>query len=198
MAAVVLEDRGSPIIRLARVGRFGERMMVTKIRSMRQGTGAEITASDDDRVTRTGKRLRSLRLDEIPQTLQVLTGEMALIGPRPESPKFVDVGDERWKGVLQARPAIAGMTQVIAGTWEATELDVADPETKYRDVALPAKLAIDQWYVENASPMLDAKIVASVFQMLVTGAEHTMLHDIVRQEIPESVALMLPSGADSK
>jgi len=164
MLAVVIEDRGSPIIRLARVGRFGDRMMVTKIRSMRQGKGAAITASNDDRITWTGKHLRSLRLDEIPQTLQVLTGDMALIGPRPESPNFVDVDDPQWQSVLQARPAIAGMTQVIAGTWEATELDVDDPETKYREVAVPAKLAIDRWYVENASPMLDLKIVAAVSQ----------------------------------
>lgn len=184
--AVFLEDRAAPLIRLARVGRHGEEMDVTKIRSMRVGGGSAITSSDDDRITRVGAMIRSLRIDEIPQVVQVLSGDMALIGPRPESPAFVDLNDQRWQVVLQARPAIAGMTQVIAGAWEATELDPIDPTTHYRQVALPAKLAIDQWYVENASPLVDLKVIASVFSMLVLGNDATPVHDIADAAIPEA------------
>ena len=195
--AVFLEDRAGPLIRLTRVGRHGTDIDVTKIRSMRVGGGSEITSSDDDRITRVGGLIRSLRIDEIPQVVQVLNGDMALIGPRPESPAFVDLDDERWQAVLAARPAIAGMTQVIAGAWEATELDPVDTAGHYRNVALPAKLAIDQWYVENASPLVDLKVIASVFSMLVLGKDSTPVHAIAEAAIPEARVFQAPRQAQS-
>lgn len=193
MAAVLIEDRHNPLIRLRRVGRGGAPMDVTKIRSMRVGGGAAITSSDDGRITRTGRRLRSFRIDEIPQVIQVFTGEMALIGPRPESPEFVDLEDPAWKAVLSARPAIAGMTQVIAGPWEAEHLDGVHAEALYREVALPAKLAIDRWYVENASPIVDLKIVVSVFGMLVLGSDTTPVHKLAAKHLPAAVELLRTS-----
>ena len=196
-ALVFLEDRHSPFIRLTRSGRHGGELAVTKIRSMRPGGGPSITSSEDDRVTRVGHVLRAVRLDEIPQTLQVLTGEMALIGPRPESPDFVDLDDPKWQSVLSVRPAIAGLSQVIAGPWESTCLTDDDSEERYRSTALPAKLAMDGWYVENASPLVDLKIVISIAQMMITRSESTMVHRIVASEIPAAKTLLSAPGIGS-
>lgn len=190
MAAVFIEDRHWPLVRLARVGRLGAGLSVKKIRSMRVGGGSAITASADDRITRVGSAIRSLRIDEIPQVLQVLSGDMALIGPRPEALDFVDIQNPDWKAVLNERPAIAGMTQVLASAWEAEQLGVADPEQRYREIAVPAKLAIDRWYVENASPMIDLKVVASVFMTLIAGSKHTPVHDLVSEHVPEAAPLL--------
>ena len=189
MAAVFVEDRHWPLIRLARVGRFGEELSVTKIRSMRVGGGSAITASSDTRITRVGAAIRSLRIDEIPQVIKVLEGDMALIGPRPETLDFVDMQNPDWEAVLQERPAIAGMTQVLASAWEAEQLGVADPEQRYREIAVPAKLAIDRWYVENATPTIDLKVVASIFLALILGSEQTPIHNLVRQHVPEAAPL---------
>ena len=197
MAAVFIEDRHSPIIRLERVGKNGVPILIAKIRSMRIGVGASITSSDDDRVTAVGRRLRSWRVDEIPQVLRVLDGSMALIGPRPESPKFVDLSDERWELALSARPAIAGMTQVIAAPWEASELGNEDPEGRYRKIALPAKLAIDNWYVQNASPVVDLKVVWAVFLTLLSRADRTPVHDLVEAEIPAARVLISSEAGSS-
>jgi lipopolysaccharide/colanic/teichoic acid biosynthesis glycosyltransferase len=190
MAAVFLEDRESPLIGLRRVGVDGTALDIFKIRSMSKVQGVAITASGDHRITRVGRVLRSWRIDEIPQTWLILQGRMALIGPRPEAPEFVDSTNSDWQKVLGGRPAIAGLTQIVASPWEERELVGEDALTTYRSVAVPAKLAIDAWYIDNASPSLDWAIVKSLFQMFLRRALVTPAHSIIRDEVPGAAVLL--------
>lgn len=197
MAAVFIEDRESPLISLQRVGHRGKPLSVTKIRSMRPAdpaaTGSAVTTREDNRVTKVGAILRRWRLDEIPQVWLVLTGEMALIGPRPEDPKFVDINDPSWQRALAARPAIAGFTQILASPWEDANLDGASAETTYAQVALPAKLATDGWYVDNASPRIDWAIVTSLADHFLRGASVTKVHTIAAAAVPEATLFLEPT-----
>jgi len=193
LAALIARDSpGAPVIRLPRVGRGGRPFGLWKLRSMRVAepgvATAAITVADDDRITPIGRKVRRWRLDELPQLANVVAGKMALIGPRPESPSFVDVDDPRWRSVLAARPAIAGPTQLMVHEWEATNLDV----DTYRQDILPVKLAIDAWYVANASPALDLLVVTGLARSLLLGHGDTALHRRVRAAVPE--AGRIPAG----
>jgi len=191
--AVWLEDGEKPIVRLQRSGRYGRLLSVAKIRSMstrKETADQRITQAKDPRVTRIGRLLRRLRIDEIPQVVQVARGEMALIGPRPEDPAFIDLDDPQWIEVLRLRPAIAGLTQIIASSWESEHLEGPDAQQLYRQVAVPAKLAIDHWYVRHASPRVDWMIVTSLGRYLLFGQQDTPAHHLVRQQIPEALPLL--------
>jgi len=192
MLAVLIQDRAIPLVRINRVGRHGTLLQIVKIRTMRnvQGSGPSITSSTDSRVTQLGSVLRSLRLDELPQLVSVLSGKLALIGPRPETAMFVDLSDDNWNTALSVRPGIAGITQIVASPWEATELDLTNPEARYRDVAVPAKLAIDVWYANNASLRLDAVICTSLISMMVFGRTWTRAHELVAENVPAAEPLL--------
>jgi lipopolysaccharide/colanic/teichoic acid biosynthesis glycosyltransferase len=126
-AAVRRGDGGPALVRVPRVGRDNRPFGMWKVRTMvANGPGGlaggpPITSGDDDRLTPVGRRLRHYRLDEPPQLLNVAAGEMAMIGPRPETPTLVDVGDPAWRRVLAAKPGIAGPTQLIVHDWESRD-----------------------------------------------------------------------------
>lgn len=159
--AILLFD-GRPItVKLARVGRNGELFQQVKFRTMRvDGGGPSITSGTDSRVTRLGAVLRRYRLDELIQMVNVVQGNMSLIGPRPETPDMVD-GQGDWPVVLTVRPGIAGITQSVFAPIEPEVLVGDDHQRVYRDDVLPAKLAVDRWYIENAGPIVDLQIVAA-------------------------------------
>ncbi len=168
MAIVVrLDSPGPAIYRAVRVGLGGRRYTCFKLRSMTAGAdgGAAITASGDRRVTPVGAILRRYRLDELPQLWNVARGEMLLVGPRPEDPRFVDLADPLHRVVFTATPGITGLTQ-LAYADEADMLDVADPERHYREVILPRKLAMDADYLRRRSTRLDLWILG---QTLLTA-----------------------------
>ncbi|MCZ7531187.1 MAG: sugar transferase [Acidimicrobiia bacterium] len=163
--------RGSPgpaLIRLDRMGQDGRPFRMHKLRSMTAdepggvATGARITGTDDDRITRVGRWLRATHLDELPQLVDVVTGDMSLVGPRPEVPELVDLDDSRWRAILAVRPGIGGPTQVAIAESERRALSSADPVGAYRNEVLPTKLALDAWYVEHASPRIDLEVLISL------------------------------------
>jgi lipopolysaccharide/colanic/teichoic acid biosynthesis glycosyltransferase len=183
---------GPAIVRLRRIGRHGRPFMLLKLRTMRtaraDGTagGGELTAGRaDTRITRLGRHLRASRLDELPQLLHVVTGTMAIIGPRPETPAYVDQDDPRWQVVLRARPGIAGPTQALVHDWEEHLLaDAAAGDDVYGDLVLPLKLAVDEWYVRNASPLADLVVIASLFERFVGGRAVTWAHRWFAHRVP--------------
>jgi lipopolysaccharide/colanic/teichoic acid biosynthesis glycosyltransferase len=186
------QDGGPAFVRLPRVGRGGELIGIHKLRSMRAASpaggagGSALTTAGDLRITPFGHWLRRWRVDEIPQLLDVVAGRMALLGPRPETPPFVDLSDARWQRVLAARPGIAGPTQVIVHGWEAS-LPAAS-EDVYREVLLPVKLAIDAWYLEHASAPLDLRVAVALVQSML-GQSRTVLHRRVEAAVPSAVTL---------
>ena len=118
-----------------------------------------MAGAKDPRVTAVGGALRATRLDELPQLWNVLVGEMSLVGPRPEDPRFVDASEPAWRRVLSVRPGITGPSQLAFAGREQDLLDPADPERAYRDRVLPAKLAADVSYVETRSFAKDVALL---------------------------------------
>jgi lipopolysaccharide/colanic/teichoic acid biosynthesis glycosyltransferase len=191
-------DGGPPLIGLDRIGRDGRTFSMWKLRSMRAdgpgGTagGSTITATGDDRITPIGATMRRWRLDELPQVWNVLRGDMAVLGPRPETPSMVDLDDPRWRAVLAAKPGITGPTQLLVERWEAETLAQGSAADDYRDVVLPVKLAVDRWYVERGTPVTDVQVVCSMLQRFVLGRDQTWVERAVRREVPE--AARVPVG----
>jgi lipopolysaccharide/colanic/teichoic acid biosynthesis glycosyltransferase len=153
-------DDGPFLYRAPRVGEGGRVITVLKIRTMSEGaTGSRLTSTGDSRITRIGGLLRRVRIDELPQLINVVRGEMSLVGPRPEDPMFVDFSDPMHRRVFTARPGITGLAQLEFHD-EARLLSGPDSERIYREVVLPAKLRLDAAYLDQRTTMLDLKILA--------------------------------------
>ncbi|MBL8778104.1 MAG: sugar transferase [Acidimicrobiales bacterium] len=200
-------DGPPAVVRLPRIGQGGEEFAMDKFRSMTvqsatgHAGGAALTMGADPRVTPLGRRLRHYRLDELPQLVNVLRGEMALLGPRPETPLYVDLDDERWQAVVAALPGIAGPTQVLIHDFEAG-LGVDDLK-RYEAEMVPVKLAIDQWYLAKASPVVDLCVLLALVQRFLLRRSTTTLHGRLEREIPEVADLLerhrvAPSSADGE
>ena len=185
-------DGDSPLITVPRVGVNGQTFGMWKIRSMRVDTadghasGLALTSTNDQRITPIGARMRSLHLDELPQLYNVALGQMCLLGPRPEAPQFVDLENPVWRQVLTVPPGIAGPTQLIVGDWERSEIDKDNNGDAYQRVVVPVKLAIDRWYLMNASPRLDLLVLTSLIRHVLPGGESKRLKEVVAASVPES------------
>ncbi len=152
-------DAGPLLYRARRVGEGGTTFSVLKIRTMREGAGGtRITMAEDPRVTPLGRRLRRYRIDELPQLINVVRGEMSMVGPRPEDPLFVDLTDPDHRRVFTARPGITGLAQLEFHD-EARLLSGPDAERRYREEVLPAKLRLDLAYLDRRSARLDVQIL---------------------------------------
>lgn len=157
MLAVRLESPGHPIYRQRRVGRDGRPFDVLKLRTMVSGAehmGAGLAVSEGDaRITRVGALLRRTSVDELPNLVNVLRGDMAVVGPRPTVPVQVEQYTERQRGRLAVRPGLTGWAQVNGRA------------------SLPwsERIELDLWYIEHRSWRLDLRIIALTFRMLLTG-----------------------------
>lgn len=199
LAGWVRWAEGPPsVLGLRRVGRRGRRFRMWKLRTMTVSQpwggagGSALTAGGDQRVTAVGARLRRLRLDEVPQVVNVVRGEMALIGSRPEAVELVDLNDPRWVEVLGVAPGITGATQLVVHEWEEQVMaGGGDHVERYRAVVLPVKLAIDAWYVRRGSPAVDATIVWSMVERFALGRAETTVDRLVRREVAEARAVPL-------
>lgn len=185
-------DGGPAFITVERVGRHGRPMRMWKLRSMRaesadgRATGVSLTSAGDDRITPIGAKLRAGHLDELPQLFNVVRGEMTLLGPRPEAPEYVDATDDDWRAVLAAPPGIAGPTQLAVGDWERDIITAAPDGSAYERDVVPVKVAIDRWYVEQASPGIDALVVVSLARRLA-GRPVGALLERIRAGVPDAV-----------
>ena len=169
-------DRGPFLHRARRIGEGGRPFTVLKVRTMveRPG-GSRLTTIGDPRVTRVGAVIRRFRLDELPQLINVLRGEMSLVGPRPEDPAYVDLSDALHRRVFTARPGITGLAQLEFHD-EARLLVGPDAERAYREVVLPAKLRLDAEYLDRSSVRLDLEILARTV-LAVVGRRRTVPPD---------------------
>jgi lipopolysaccharide/colanic/teichoic acid biosynthesis glycosyltransferase len=166
--AVWLSSPGPVVYRGVRVGRGGSEFSILKFRSMRVDPLAsrDITVHEDPRVTSTGRLLRATKVDELPQLWNVIRGEMSLVGPRPESPRYVAQYTSEQREALCARPGITGLTQIYF-RHEERLLRGQQVERYYETVLLPVKLAIDIYYVRHQSLWLDLKILALTLVALI-------------------------------
>lgn len=167
--AVRLTSRGPAFHRARRAGLGGGMFTMYKLRTMRAGgsrDGPAITRGGDPRVTRLGRALRSSRLDELPQLWNVVRGDMSIVGPRPEDPRFVAAYTAEQRRVLSVRPGITGPAQ-LAFRDEAARLDPADPDGSYARDVLPEKLAVDLEYVRRRSLAADLAIIARTIGLAI-------------------------------
>ena len=159
-------DKGPFFYRAQRVGR-GETFTVLKVRTMTSGSaGSKVTLANDPRVTKVGRILRRYRLDELPQLINVIRGEMSLVGPRPEDPAYVDFGDPLHRRVFSAKPGITGLAQLEYRD-EAELLAGPDVDRRYRQEILPAKLRLDAEYLDRRTTLLDLKILVRTVRTIL-------------------------------
>ncbi len=166
--AIKLDSPGPILYQATRIGRGGIPFKVYKFRSMvanadRLGPG--ITAAGDRRVTRVGRILRRTKLDELPQLINVLRGDMSLVGPRPEDPRYVALYLPEEREVLKVRPGITSPASVRYRHEEAV-LAGDGWEFKYITEVMPSKLAIDLEYVRNSSLWRDLVVLFQTFAAL--------------------------------
>jgi lipopolysaccharide/colanic/teichoic acid biosynthesis glycosyltransferase len=154
--AIRLESRGSALFKQRRVGKDGVEFDMYKLRTMVSGSdrGPDLPLSEGDpRITRVGALLRRYSLDELPNLVNVLRGEMAVVGPRPTIPPQVERYTERQRRRLEVKPGITGWAQVngrVSLSW-------------------PERIELDIWYVDHRSLWLDLRILAKTFWLLVSG-----------------------------
>ncbi len=161
IALAVLWDSGRPIFfSQIRVGRRFQQFRIYKFRSMLSSNrGPAITAATDARITRVGRMLRTAKLDELPQLWNVMVGDMSLVGPRPEIPRYVEIFRGRYQTVLSVRPGITDLASLQFRDEEQVLAQAADPLGEYESVVLPAKLNLAEEYVQRQCFALDLSIL---------------------------------------
>lgn len=163
VALAVVLDSGWPVFFVQkRVGRGGLLFPMYKFRSMtvvKEAASGSFDAGDSSRVTRVGRWLRKSKIDELPQLWNVLVGDMSLVGPRPEVQKWVAVYPERWQVVHSVRPGITDNASIEFRNEEALLATSDAPETTYKEVVLPQKLALYENYVRQNSFLGDIRII---------------------------------------
>jgi lipopolysaccharide/colanic/teichoic acid biosynthesis glycosyltransferase len=164
---VKLTSRGPVLYRQERVGRAGRIFRITKLRSMFEDAdnrGPLITSANDSRVTPVGRMLRRLKFDELPQLWNVVKGDMSLVGPRPEVPRYVEFYSAAQRRVLAVRPGITDPASLVYRNEENVLAAQSDPDAYYRNVVLADKLNMNLEYLGNISFSYDLFLV-----LLTTG-----------------------------
>lgn len=176
-AAIKWTSPGPVLFFQPRVGRGGRSFYIWKFRTMVDGAhyrGPQITASGDPRVTPIGHLLRRTKLDEVPQLVNVWRGEMSLVGPRPEVPRYVAGYSEEDRSVLSIRPGITDLASIAYRDEEAVLAQFADRERAYVDLLLPRKLALAREYLRRQSFRLDLELLLRTALVVVQprAAQH--------------------------
>jgi lipopolysaccharide/colanic/teichoic acid biosynthesis glycosyltransferase len=171
-AWIKLDSPGPVFFRQQRVGRHGVPFAIHKFRTMRHGAGGlALTVGDDARITRAGRWLRRTRLDELPQLLDVLAGDMSLVGPRPEVPRYVALYPPGLRErALAVRPGITDPASLAYIDEAALLAAAADPEREYVERILPAKLQAAAAYAERATLASDIAVLARTARALLGKA----------------------------
>ncbi len=171
------EDGGPVFYKGLRIGRGGIPFRMYKFRTMvvnADKIGGPSTADDDPRITRVGKFLRKYKLDELPQLINVLKGDMSIVGPRPEVPYYVNMFTEEERKILSVRPGITDW----ASLWNPDEGSVLagskDPERTYMEEIRPTKIRLQLKYVEERSLLVDVKIIILTFLAVFLKKKYEM------------------------
>lgn len=168
--AVKLDSPGPVFFRQERVGRHGRPFRIHKFRTMVDDAprrGPPLTVGDDARITRSGRWLRACRFDELAQLIDVLRGDMSIVGPRPELPRYVALYPPALRErVLAVRPGITDPASLAHLDESALLARAADPEREYVEVVLPRKLALAADYADHASLASDLRVLWRTLKLL--------------------------------
>jgi lipopolysaccharide/colanic/teichoic acid biosynthesis glycosyltransferase len=160
--AVKLDSRGPALFRQTRVGRGGIPFDIYKFRTMvvnAEHLGGQLTTAADLRITKCGRWLRATKLDELPQLINVLKGDMSLVGPRPEVPKYVAFYTPDQRPVLALTPGITDPASIKYRNEGAILARAADPEQMYVEIIMPEKIRLNLEYAATATLRRDASVV---------------------------------------
>ncbi len=159
---IKLDSRGPVLFHQQRIGKEFRPFLICKFRTMLQepfGAGRLITIGDDPRITRAGRWLRKTKIDELPQLVNVLKGDMSFVGPRPEVPKYVQVFHRDYEDILTVRPGITDLASLKYRD-EASLLGKAEnPEEEYLTHVLPDKIKLAKDYVQRSSLLFDVRLI---------------------------------------
>lgn len=167
---VVFDSRGGVFYRQIRVGKNGKDFKLYKFRSMRSGSdrrGLITVGEKDSRITRVGYFLRKYKLDELPQLINVLKGEMSLVGPRPEVRKYVDLYTPEQRKVLSVVPGITDYASIEYVDENRILGGAVDPDKTYVEVIMPDKIRYNMRYIEHRSVKEYFKIIFLTFWSIV-------------------------------
>jgi lipopolysaccharide/colanic/teichoic acid biosynthesis glycosyltransferase len=163
---IVLEDGGSMLFRQERVGLHGRIFRMWKLRTMvvdAEQRGRQLTVGRDPRITRVGYWLRRTKLDEVPQLINVLRGDMSLVGPRPEVPRYVRLYDDAQRRVLSLHPGITDPASIRFRDEASILGKSADPERTYVERLMPEKIRLNLAYADRASRWNDVQVIFATF-----------------------------------
>ncbi|MCX8478986.1 MAG: sugar transferase [Chitinophagales bacterium] len=159
---VMLDSRGGVFYRQERIGKDQKPFKLLKFRSMRTGAdkqGLLTVGMKDSRITRSGYYLRKYKLDELPQLINVLLGDMSLVGPRPEVEKYVKLYSQEQLKVLSVRPGITDLASIKYRNENDVLASFEDAEAGYIQSVMPDKLKLNLMYIQNRSLLMDLRII---------------------------------------
>lgn len=162
--AIKIDDPGPVFYRQVRVGRGGRTFRIYKFRTMvvdADKKGLAITVGRDNRITRMGALLRKTKLDELAQLINVFTGEMSFVGPRPEVPKYVEMYTPYQRQVLLVRPGITDYASIAYRNENDMLAGCDDPEKMYIEKIMPDKIELNMKYLREISPIADIRLILS-------------------------------------
>ena len=172
--AIKIESAGPVFYRGLRAGRYGKAFRIFKFRTMvvkAEALGSASTPEDDQRITRVGRFLRKLKLDELPQLLNVVRGEMSLVGPRPQVPWAVEQYTPEERTILKVRPGITDPASVRFRNEGEILRGSADPDKDYFEKIHPEKMRLSIEYVQKQSFLLDCKILVQTMAAVVVPGQ---------------------------
>lgn len=167
---VKLDSEGPVFFRQVRVGRYNKDFRIFKFRSMRVGSdkGSQVTIGGrDPRVTRSGYFIRKFKIDELPQLINVLVGDMSLVGPRPEVRHYIDYWTPEQMRVLDVRPGITDPASIRFRNENELLAKAKNPEKYYVEVIMPQKIKLYLDYVNQASFWYDLKLILQTFKVII-------------------------------
>jgi lipopolysaccharide/colanic/teichoic acid biosynthesis glycosyltransferase len=171
IAILIKKEDGGPVFyRGVRVGRFGKPFRIFKFRTMvvnAEKLGGPSTADDDPRISKVGKSIRKFKLDELPQLINVLKGEMSIVGPRPEVQMYVDMFTEEEEAILNVRPGITDWASIWNPDEGAILAGSPDPEKTYMEKIRPEKIRLQLKYVEEKSLWVDFEIIVRTLETVL-------------------------------
>ncbi len=164
------EDGGSVFFRQVRVGQNGKPFKIYKFRTMVENAerlGVKVTKEDDPRITEIGKFLRKYKIDELPQLINVLKGEMSFVGPRPEVPKYVELFRDDYEEILKVKPGITDYASLEYKDENKLLKGVENPEEIYIKEILPVKIKYYKRYIKDISFLTDIKLIIKTIMGIV-------------------------------
>jgi lipopolysaccharide/colanic/teichoic acid biosynthesis glycosyltransferase len=171
---IAIGDRGPVFFTQERVGKGGSRFRMYKFRTMitrAEKVGGQLTVRHDKRITRIGRLLRKTKIDELPQLLNVVFGDMSLVGPRPEVPRYVDMYTPEQREVLQLPPGITDPASIKYRSESDLLARSEDPERTYVEQIMPDKITLNLEYAEHASLAGDLRLILETLLTVAAGRD---------------------------